>query len=88
VAVAAVVDMSGLVMNPADDSWNLETLQGIAADGITEVGFVDANGTTHAASVVGNLYRLTGPFPGAASSQLVGFDATGKQVFTEGLGTS
>lgn len=87
VAVPAVIDMSGVVMNPADGSWNRETLQGIAADGIAEVGFVDASGAMHTAPVVGNVYRLTGPFPGGASSLLVGFDGAGKQIFREGLGS-
>src|SRR5579884_1378132 len=58
--VPAVVDMSSIVMNPADGSWKLDTLEGIAADGISKVGFVDANGTLHTTPVIGNVYRVGG----------------------------
>lgn len=84
----AVLDMSSIVMNPANGVWLLDTLQGIAADGIADVGFVDANGVVHTAPVVSNVYRLAGQsFAGGPASELVGLDASGKRVFTEGLGT-
>lgn len=87
-AVPAVVDMSGIVMNPADGSWTLSNLQGIAADGIAAVGFVDASGVLHTTAVVGNVYHLEGQsFAGGPSSELVGIDASGKRIFTESLGT-
>lgn len=86
--VPAVLDMSTVVMNPADGSWKLDALQGIAADRIAAVGFVDAAGVLHTTPVSGNVYRLAGQsFAGGPSSQLVGLDANGKRVFTEGLGT-
>jgi hypothetical protein len=87
--VPAVIDMSGVVMNPTDGSWKLDTLQGIAADGIAEVGFVDASGVLHTTAVVGNVYRLAGQaFTGGSSSLFVGMDGNGNRVFTVGLGTS
>lgn len=87
--VPIVIDMSTVVMNPTDGSWKLDTLQGIAADGIVAVGFVDADGITHTTPVIGNVYRLPGQaFTGGASSQIVGLDASGQAISTAGLGTS
>jgi hypothetical protein len=86
--VPSVLDMSTVVMNPADGSWKLDALQGIAADGIATVGFVDGAGVLHTTPVIGNVYRLAGQtLAGGPSSQLIGLDANGKHVFTEGLGT-
>lgn len=85
--VPAVIDMSSLVMNPADGSWKLDTLQGIAADGIASVGFVDASGYLHTAPVTGNVYRLGGQaLTGGPASELVGLDSSGNRVFTARLG--
>ena len=85
--VPAVIDMSSLVMNPADGSWKLDTLQGIAADGIASVGFVDASGYLHTAPVTGNVYRLGGQaLTGGPASELVGLDSRGNRVFTARLG--
>jgi hypothetical protein len=86
--IPAVLDMSGIVMNPADGSWKLETLQGIAADDIASIGFVDGNGVVHTTPVVANVYRLSGQsLVGGPASELVGLDANGKRVFSEALGT-
>lgn len=87
-SVPAVVDLSNIVMNPADGSWKLDTLEGIAADGIAQVGFADASGALHTTPVVGNVYRLAWQaLSGGPSSQIVGLDANGNRVFTEALGT-
>jgi hypothetical protein len=86
-SVPEVVDMSAVVMNPADASWRLQTLQGVAADGITKVGFVDATGTLHTTPVTGNVYRLSGQsWQGGSASELQAFDARGNLVFSERVG--
>lgn len=86
--VPAVIDMSTVVMNPVDGTWKLDTLQGIAADGVAQVGFLDGSGVLHTTPVVGNVYRLAGRgFVGGAFSQLVGLDGNGDRVFGETLGT-
>jgi hypothetical protein len=85
--VPQVVDLSALVMNPADASWRLETLQGVAAEGIAKVGFVDAAGALHATRVTGNVYRLSGQsWQGGSASELRAFDARGNLVFSESVG--
>lgn len=85
--VPEVVDMSAVVMNPADASWRLQALQGVAADGIAKVGFVDATGTLHATRVTGNVYRLSGQsWQGGSASELRAFDAGGNLVFSESVG--
>lgn len=87
VDVPAVVDMSGVVMSPTDGTWKLETLEGIAADDIAAVGFVDASGALHATPVKGNVYRLAGQaFTGGSSSELVGLDSSGNRVFESSYG--
>ena len=86
--VSAVIDMSSVVMDPTDGSWKLDTLQGIAADGIASVGFVDASGKLHTTPVTGNVYRLDGQaLTGGPSSELVGLDSNGNHVFTAGIGS-
>lgn len=86
--VPAVIDMSSVVMNPTDGSWKLDTLQGIATDGIASVGFVDASGDLHTTPVTGNVYRLDGQaLTGGPSSELVGVDSSGNRVFTARLGS-
>lgn len=85
--IPAVLDMSGIVMNPTDGSWKLDALQGIAADGIADVGFVDGTGVVHTTPVLGNVYRLADQsFTGGPGSELVGLDGNGKRVFSEALG--
>jgi hypothetical protein len=86
--VPAVVDMSTVAMNPTDGSWKLNTLQGIATDGIASVGFVDASGDLHTTPVTGNVYRLDGQaLTGGPSSELIGLDSNGNRVFTAPLGS-
>ena len=88
VEVPAVIDMSSVAINPTDGSWKLETLQGIAADGIAAVGFVDASGDLHTTPVTDNVYRLDGQaLSGGPSSELVGLDSKGNRVFTARLGS-
>lgn len=85
--VPAVIDMSSVAMSPTDGSWKLDTLQGIATDGIAAVGFVDASGNLHTTPVTGNVYRLDGQtLTGGPSSELVGLDGNGNRVFTARLG--
>ena len=82
-----VVDLSTTVVNPADGTWQLRSLQGIAADGILKVGFVDAAGMLHTTRVVGNVYRLSGQsWQGGSASGLRAFDAHGDLVFSESVG--
>ena len=85
--VPRVVDLSAIVMNPADSTWQLQSLQGVAADGIAKVGFVDAAGTLHTTRVAGNVYRLGGQsWQGGSASELQAFDASGNLVFRESVG--
>jgi hypothetical protein len=85
--VPRVVDLSAIVMNPADSTWQLQSLQGVAADGIAKVGFVDAAGTLHTTRVAGNVYRLSGQsWQGGSASELRAFDARGNLVFSESVG--
>ena len=87
VNVPPVIDSSRSVVDPTDGSWKIDTLQGIAADEIAAVGFVDANGDLHTTPVVGNVYRLAGQaFTGGPSSGLVGLDSSGSRVFTASYG--
>jgi hypothetical protein len=87
VAVPRVIDQSISEVSPTDGSWKLDTLQGIAADGIAAVGFVDANGDLHTTPVKSNVYRLAGQaLTGGPSSELVGLDGRGNRVYTEPFG--
>jgi hypothetical protein len=82
-----VIDMSTISMDPSSGNWSMRTLQGIAADGIAKVQFVDGSGTVHTARVGGNVYRVDGAaWPGGPTSGLRAFDAGGNRVFSESVG--
>ncbi|MGD0274290.1 MAG: hypothetical protein ABSB96_11250 [Gaiellaceae bacterium] len=90
-----LVDMSGVCVDPASGDWRLARIEGIAADGISAVGVVDAEDALHTTPVVGNVYRMassdipTGSrCPGFEAQAIVALDEKGSVVFTKSLGAS
>jgi hypothetical protein len=80
-------------MDPASGDWRLARIEGIAADGISAVGVVDAQGALHTTPVVGNVYEMassdvpTGSrCPGFEARAIVALDGNGSVVFTKSLG--
>ncbi len=73
-----ILDLSG-IEREQDGTLYLLELAGIAADGITKVGMIDANGTLHSADVVDNVYYSD--LPRVPASAVVGFDSDGNEVF-------
>lgn len=81
-----VVDMSIVAMNPADGTFQFRTVQGIAADGVSAVGVIDAGGIVHATPVVGNIYRMAdGAVPMGPIMAFVALDASGSTIYTKPL---
>ena len=88
-----LVDMSGICMDPASGDWRLARIEGIAADGGSAVGVLDAEGALHTTPVVGNVYKMasgeipTGSrCPGFQAQAIVALDENGSVVFTKSLG--
>jgi S-formylglutathione hydrolase FrmB len=82
-------------MDPANGNWRLARIEGIATDGISAVGVVDAEGALHTTPVVGNVYKMassdfpaSSPCPGFEARAIVALDANGSVVFTKSLGAS
>lgn len=62
------------------------TLEGVAADGVAKVAFVDANGTVlDSTPVVGNLFESDVTVPQGAAAYLETFDAQGNVVSKQAL---
>ncbi len=62
------------------------TLEGVAADGVAKVSFVDANGTVlDSAPVVGNLFESDVTLPQGAAAFLETFDAQGSVLSKQAL---
>jgi hypothetical protein len=90
-----LVDSSAICMDPASGNWRLARIEGIAADRISAVGVIDAEGALHTTPVVGNVYKMassdipTGsPCPGFGARAVVALDGNGSVVFTKSLGAS
>jgi hypothetical protein len=81
-----LVDMSGIGMNPADGSFRLARVEGIAADGVAAVGVIDAEGILHTTPVIDNVYRMSpDELPSDQPRAIVALDASGAQVFVKSL---
>jgi hypothetical protein len=62
------------------------TLEGVAADGVAKVSFIDANGTVlDSTPVVGNLFESDVTLPQGAAAYLETFDAQGSVLSKQAL---
>jgi hypothetical protein len=81
-----IIDMSIIALNPADGTFHFRTIQGIAADGVSAVGVLGADGTVHKTPVVDNVYRMAdAAVPTGPITAFVALDASGATIFTRPL---
>lgn len=88
-----LVDMSSVCLNPSNGDWRLARIQGIATDGISAVGVVDAEGDLHKIPVTGNIYKMPSSdiptddrsCPGIEAKAIVALDENGSTVYRKSL---
>lgn len=84
-----LVDMSTIAMDPATGIWSLRDVQGVAADGVSLVGFVNSRGQLYTTHVVHNTYRMAaGELPTGQPVELVALDSSGNRIFSIPLAAS
>jgi hypothetical protein len=67
---------------PQPKNMTVHASEGIAADGVAKVAFLDADGQVVAETpVIDNIYRFD-PAPAGSALKLVAYDATGEVVFS------
>jgi hypothetical protein len=68
---------------PRPQTMTVHASEGIAADGVAKIAFLDAGGQVVADTpVIDNIYRFD-PAPAGTALKLVAYDATGEVVFSQ-----
>ena len=76
--------MSGISGNPQAHSLTYLELSGFAADGVSRVGLVGADGVLHDAEVQDNIYYAD--VPRFQARALIAFDPSGQEIFRRSFG--
>jgi hypothetical protein len=81
-AARPLFDMSGMAWDPATKATDIRGLMGFAADGVANVGIIDAQDRIHTTTVVRNVYASRA-FGGIDARVIVAYDRSGHELYRQ-----